>query len=200
MNKTIFNTPVLTSIMRGISHVLLRINGWKTVGNLPVVSRYLIIVAPHTSNMDLFYGIIVALVMRLDGRFLAKKELFRFPFGGIMRWLGGVPIDRSSSMNTVDQAVSAFNAHERFILAIAPEGTRKRTRQWKSGFYHIAAGAHVPILLGFIDYPSRRAGAGPLLMPSGDIDSDMKIIRDFYSGVTGRRADNAGPVVISTDQ
>jgi 1-acyl-sn-glycerol-3-phosphate acyltransferase len=196
MQRTIFNTPVARSILRGISLFFLKTLRWKTAGQLPEIPKYVIIVAPHTSNWDLFYGIIIALALKLDAYFMAKQQLFRWPFGPIMKWLGGVPIDRSASDHTVDQVIRKFYENEKFVLAIAPEGTRRKVKYWKSGFYHIAEGAHVPILLGFLDYNTKSGGAGPLVMPSGDLDYDMQVIRNFYQSVTGKYADKSGPLTI----
>lgn len=196
MERTIFNTPVVHHLLRYVSLLFLKILGWKAVGPLPGIPKYVIIVAPHTSNWDLFYGAIIALSLKLDARFMAKQQLFRRPFGPLMRWLGGVPIDRSASHHTVDQVIRQFNGHDRFVLAIAPEGTRRKVKYWRSGFYYIAEGARVPLLLGFLDYTAKTGGAGPLIMPSGDIDHDMKIIRNFYRSVSGKYADKTGPLAI----
>jgi len=196
MRHTIFNTPVLKAVLRVISLLFIKSLGWKTIGPLPVASKYIIIVAPHTSNWDLFYGAIVALALNLDANFMAKKELFRWPFGPLMEWLGGVPIDRTSSGHTVEQVVRRFKEKESFVLAIAPEGTRRKVKYWKSGFYHIAESARVPILLGFLDYARKTGGAGPLIMPTGDIDHDMQIISAFYSQITGKHDDKKSPVAI----
>ncbi len=196
MRHTIFNTPVLKSLLRGLSLFLLKILGWKTAGSLPQEKKYVLIVAPHTSNWDLFYGILLALALRLDTRFIAKKELFRRPFSPLMKWLGGLPIDRSSSSHTVDQMISTFNKSGKFVLALAPEGTRHKTGYWKSGFYQIAVRAHVPILLAFIDYESKTGGAGPLIYPTGDLEQDMQTIRNFYLTVKGKHSDKTSPVVI----
>ncbi len=196
MQRTIFNTPVARFLLRGISLFFLKTLGWKTVGQLPEVPKYVIIIAPHTSNWDLFYGAIIALALKLDARFMAKQQLFRRPFGPLMKWLGGVPVDRSASDHTVDQVIRKFNENEKFVLAIAPEGTRRKVKYWKSGFYHIAEGARVPILLGFLDYTAKTGGAGPLVMPSGDLDHDMQVIRKFYLSVTGKYADKSSPLSI----
>jgi 1-acyl-sn-glycerol-3-phosphate acyltransferase len=128
---------------------------------------------------------------------MAKRELFRGPFGPVMKWLGGMPIDRSSHENTVDQVTRIFREGGRLALAIAPEGTRSRAKCWKSGFYHIAVGAGIPIQLGYLDYPSKTGGAGPLIVPTGDIDKDMQLIGAFYRSVNGKFSDKAGPVSLA---
>jgi len=183
--------------LRLLSLFLMMITGWKKSGTLPDVPRYIIIVAPHTSNWDLFYGIIVAFSLKLDARFMAKKELFRRPFGPVMRWLGGMAIDRSSHEHTVDQVVGEFKKARKLALAIAPEGTRSKVKYWKSGFYHIARGGGVPLQLAYLDYAAKTGGAGPLIVPTGDIEEDMRTIRAFYNGVSGRYTDKAGPVTIA---
>jgi 1-acyl-sn-glycerol-3-phosphate acyltransferase len=196
MRYTIFNTPVIKSLLRGLSLFLLKILGWKECGHLPEEAKYVLILAPHTSNWDLFYGIILAFALKLDACYIAKKELFRWPFSPLMKWLGGVPVDRSLSTHIVDQMVAKFNESEKFVLALAPEGTRHRKDYWKSGFYHIALNARIPILLAFIDFSSKTGGAGPLIYPTGNLEQDMQIIRNFYLTVKGKHPDKASPVVI----
>jgi 1-acyl-sn-glycerol-3-phosphate acyltransferase len=194
---TIFNTPVIRLFFKGLSLLLMKMTGWKKSGSLPDVPRYIIIVAPHTSNWDLFYGIIIAFALGLDARFMAKRELFRGPFGPAMKWLGGMAIDRSSHEHTVDQIVRIFKEGGKLALAIAPEGTRSKAKYWKSGFYHIAIGAGVPIQLGYLDYSNKMGGAGPLIVPTGNIDEDMKSISNFYHGIGGKFSDKAGPVSLT---
>jgi len=196
MRHTMFNTPVVQSLLRGISLFLLKILGWKTSGSLPRDKKYIIIVAPHTSNWDLFFGIILAFALKLDARYIAKKELFRGPFPLLMTWSGAIPVDRSSHHHIVDQMALAFRERDSFVLALAPEGTRRKKDFWKSGFYHIALAAHVPILLGFIDYAGKTGGAGPFFYPTGDLEEDIKVIRNFYLTVTGKHPENTSPVVI----
>jgi 1-acyl-sn-glycerol-3-phosphate acyltransferase len=196
MHYTIFNTPVVKSFFRGISLVLLKILGWKATGRLPREAKYVLIVAPHTSNWDLFYGIIVAFALKLDAHYIAKKELFRQPFSQLMKWSGGIPIDRLLSSHIVDQMISTFNESKKFVLALTPEGTRHKTDGWKSGFYHIAVRAHVPIVLAFLDYASKTGGAGPLIYPTGDLDQDMQTIHNFYLTVVGKHPNKASPVII----
>lgn len=195
---TIFTTPVLKTILRIISLILLKSLRWKAIGPLPEQNKYIIIVAPHTSNWDVFYGVILAFTLKLDARFLAKKELFRWPFGPIIRWLGGIAIDRSSQSNIVDKIINRFNENEKFVLALAPEGTRHKVDYWKSGFYHIATGANIPIVLAFIDFGTKTGGAGPLLYPSGDIKKDMATIRNFYLNKKGKNEAQASPAAIRT--
>ena len=196
MNRTMFNTPVVKSVLRGISLFLLKISGWKTSGEIPRESKFVLIVAPHTSNWDLFYGILLAFALKIDAHYIAKEELFRGPFSFLMSWTGAIPVDRSSHHHIVDQMAAMLKEKERCILALAPEGTRHRKDYWKSGFYHIALDAHVPILLAFIDYASKTGGAGPLIYPTGDLEQDMSIIRNFYLNIKGRHPENTSPVMI----
>lgn len=196
MRHTMFNTPVVKSLLRGISLALLKILGWKASGILPRKEKYVLIVAPHTSNWDLFYGILLAFALKLDACYIAKKELFRWPFSVLVKWSGGIPVDRSLSSHIVDQMVSTFNERGKFVLALAPEGTRHKTDYWKSGFYHIAVKANVPVLLAFIDYASKTGGAGQLIHPVGNLEQDMHIIRNFYLTVKGKHPEKTSPVII----
>lgn len=198
MRYTIFNTPVLKNILLGISLFFLRILGWKKAGRLPEEKKFVIIVAPHTSNWDVFYGVILAFAFRLAPHFIAKKELFRRPFSPLMKWLGGIPVDRGSANRTVAQMIDTFHENNKFVLAVAPEGTRHKTTGWKSGFYHIAAGAYVPIQLAFLDYSTKTGGAGPLIYPGGDLHQDMQTIGAFYRTVKGKYPEKTSPAVIRT--
>ena len=196
MRYTIFTTPIVKSFLLGVSLLLLKILGWEKVGQLPARIKYVIIVAPHTSNWDVFYGVMLAFALKLDAHFMAKKELFRWPFSPLVEWMGGFPIDRTSSRNVVEQMIQKFNANKKFVLALAPEGTRHKVDYWKSGFYHIAEGAQVPIQLAFIDYASKTGGAGPLIYPSGDIDRDMSAIRGFFLAVKENPLKKKSPAVV----
>jgi len=184
--RTLFNTPVVTALLRAFSHLGLALRGWRTQGTLPDVPKYVMIAAPHTSNWDLPVMLMMAFVMRADVFWMGKHSLFRGIYGPFFRWLGGVPVDRRKSNNLVDQTVDVFRQRDRFALVIAPEGTRKLTAYWKTGFYHIARGAGVPIVLGFIDYRKKVGGVGPVITPSGDLEHDMAEIREFYADITGK--------------
>jgi 1-acyl-sn-glycerol-3-phosphate acyltransferase len=199
MRYTVFNTPVLKYLLRGLSLLFLKISGWKTVGRLPAEPKFVLIFAWHTSNWDVFYGVLVAFALKLDLVFLAKKELFRRPFGPLVKWLGGVPIERKGSHHVVNQMIKIFNEQEKFVLAISPEGTRRKVQYWKSGFYHIAQGASVPLLLTFLDYEQKKGGAGPLTYLTGNIDQDMQTIRDFYATVKGKYHDQTSSAAINSE-
>ena len=186
MNYTIFDTPVLNIFLRWFSIVVLKITGWRTHGRLPATPKFVIVGAPHTSNWDLPYGLFIIFVLRGKIYWLGKESLFRRPLKGFFKWLGGIPIDRSKSKNVVAQSIQQFHQNEKLILTIAPEGTRSSVKKWKTGFYHIAKGANVPIVLGFLDYRRKAGGIGPVIYPTGNIDADMETIRAFYDGITGK--------------
>ena len=197
MHCTIFDTPILTRILKGLSIRILRICGWRREGRLPSIPKYVMIVAPHTSNWDMLVGMMIALSFLLKLSWLVKESLFRWPFGGFIKWLGGIPIDRSKSSNVVAQSIQTFKENKQMVLAVAPEGTRKKATSWKTGFYHIAKGANVPIVMGFIDYARKVGGIGPTLMPTGAIEFDMQKIRFFYDKITGKIPDKSTPAIIA---
>ncbi|MCP4678942.1 MAG: glycerol acyltransferase [Deltaproteobacteria bacterium] len=190
-NFTIYDTPVIKTLARWFSLFLLKILGWRTEGQLPDIPKYVLIAAPHTSNWDLLFTVTVAFAMRVKIYWLGKNAIFSHPFGFLFSWLGGVPIDRSKSHNVVEQSVQYFNNREEFVLTVPPSGTRRKVSYWKTGFYYIAVGAKVPILLGFLDYKRKVGGVGPVFPPTGDIEADMEVIREFYSSVTGKYPEKA---------
>jgi 1-acyl-sn-glycerol-3-phosphate acyltransferase len=151
------------------------------------------IAAPHTSNWDLPFTLAVAYVLGVKPSWLGKRELFRWPLGWLLTRLGGVPVDRGARTNLVHQIVERFAAVDRLFLVIPPSGTRSRATHWKSGFYHIARGARVPLICTFLDYRRRVGGVGPVLEPSGDIAADMLVIRGFYEGVHGKYPERTTP-------
>lgn len=186
MNYTIFDTPVIRTLTRWLSKFTLKMAGWKTRGSSPEISKYVIIAAPHTSNWDYVFTLLLAFSLNINVRIMAKKELFRWPFGYFFRWLGTIPIDRSKSNNLVAQMVETFDKKDNMILIVPPSGTRKKVMYWKTGFYHIANGAGVPIVLGYVDYGRKTGGIGPTIQPTGNIANDMKDIRAFYADITAK--------------
>ncbi|MDQ1817609.1 lysophospholipid acyltransferase family protein [Massilia sp. CCM 9210] len=193
MQNTIFETPVVNTLMRGFSLLTLRLMGWRTDGLTPEqiagYSRYVLIAAPHTSNWDFPITLMVCFALRLRVYWMAKSSLFIWPIGWLSRWLGGIPIDRSASNNTVQNTIDAFAKRERLAVIVAPEGTRGKVTHWKTGFYHIAHGANVPIALAFLDFKRKTGGIGCMFHTTGDITVDMVEIQRFYSGVTGKNSD-----------
>lgn len=190
MKKTIFTTPVVNTVLRGVSHVVLKIIGWRVVGELPTKHRFVAIGAPHTSNWDFALMLLAVFVTRMDAHWMGKDALFPKPFVWFVKWMGGISINRSQSNNTVEQMIEHFNDHDELVVIIPPEGTRRRVTEWKTGFYHIAHGANVPIVLGFIDASTKTMGFGEHFVTTGDVDKDMKVIRAFYAKKQGVNAAN----------
>ncbi|MDE3127508.1 MAG: lysophospholipid acyltransferase family protein [Gemmatimonadota bacterium] len=172
---------------------MLALLGWRVEGNLPAVHRAVIIVAPHTSNWDFVIGIAAKLGMGLHASWLGKHTLFRGPFGWFMRRLGGIPVDRSRPQDAVAQAVARFAASERMVLGLAPEGTRRAVPRWRSGYYHIAHGAGVPIVPVALDWPTRTLVVGPSVQPSDDMPADLAALGAFYQPWRGRRGEVTPP-------
>ena len=191
MHRTIFDTPVINTLLRGFSVAFLKLAGWKVLGSLPEGgSKSVLIAAPHTSNWDLPLTLMVAFALRLDVYWMGKESLFRPPFRRVMMWLGGVPVDRSKSTNLVAASVAALGAADGPMqLIVPPEGTRSKTRYWKTGFYYIAVGAQVPIIMAYMDYGKKISGLGLVFVPTGDIDADIARIKAFYAPIKGKNAD-----------
>jgi len=183
---TVHDTPLLRPLMRWLALVVLAFTGWRCEGRPPQNAKFVVIAAPHTSNWDFLYTLCMAFIYRLRPRIMMKSSWFFWPMGPLMRWLGAIPVDRSRSHNVVAQSVAAFARYEDLVLVVPPAGTRKRVMRWKTGFYHIAHGARVPIALGFLDYGRKVGGFGPALEPTGDIEADMRRIRRFYDPVAGK--------------
>lgn len=163
-----------------VGRTALKLMGWRIEGELPKLDKFVVIGAHHTSNWDFVIFIAVKFVLRLNARWFGKHTIFRWPFGALMRLWGGIAIRRERQGNTVEQAVRAFAEHEQFMLILSPEGTRKKVERWKMGFYHIALGAGVPIVLGALDYQNRRVFIGPTFVPTSDEAADIKAILAFY--------------------
>ncbi len=190
MHRTIFDTPVVKNILRTLSVGVLKLAGWKIQGTLPPgAEKSVLIAAPHTSNWDLPYTLMVAFSLRLTVYWMGKEQIFRFPFRGLMMWLGGIPVQREKSTNLVAASVEAIKAASGPLqLVVPPEGTRSKTRYWKTGFYHIAVGAQVPIVMAYMDYEKKISGLGPVFEPTGNIEADMAQIKAFYANFKGKNA------------
>ena len=186
-------------MLKGLARLILRVGGWTAVGEMPDVPKAVIIAAPHTSNWDGFWALVYKVAAQLDIHFFAKQSLFWFPLNILLRALGGVPLDRKRAGSAVDRAIEMFRTNDSFYFGLAPEGTRSRVDHWKSGFYRIAEGADVPVVLGFLDYGKRQIGIGPTLKLSGDWHKDLDFCRDFYSNIEGRWPEKAGPVTFPAD-
>jgi 1-acyl-sn-glycerol-3-phosphate acyltransferase len=182
---TIFNTPILSTIFHYLARFWMRFFGWRIDGKLPDIPKYVLIGAPHTSNWDfvLFLGVMFSL--RANVHFMGKAELFRSPIGWFFRYCGGIPVDRKKSTGLVEQTVNAINESKDFILTITPEGTRHQVVEWKRGFYHIASGAGIPIVIAVVDGRQKIVHIGQVIHPTGNIEADMKTIQSYFTGVAG---------------
>ncbi len=190
MHRTIFTTPVVNTLLRGFSIAFLKLTGWKVEGSLPPEARKCVLIAaPHTSNWDLPYTLMVSFVLRMDVYWMGKQSIFKPPFSNTMQWLGGIAVNREQSNNLVAASAQAIVKADGMVqLIVPPEGTRSKATYWKTGFYYIALGAKVPIVMAYMDYAQKRAGLGPLFYPSGDIDKDMVEIKAFYAQFKGKNA------------
>ncbi len=173
------------------------LTGWKKVGEYPEnTPKSVMIAAPHTSNWDFFYARAAFFLLGIPVKTTIKKEAMFFPLNLVLKFFGVIPIDRnkkseglSKKSSMVDAMVQLFNEREELVIMITPEGTRRYVPRWKTGFYHVARKAQVPIILGYLDYKKKQAGIGPVMYPSGDFEQDLEIIMDFYRGVTGKYPD-----------
>lgn len=191
MHRTLFTTPGLGHVLRPLSIGMLRLTGWRVEGTLPLAcAKAVVIGAPHTSNWDLPYTLMAAFALRAQVYWMGKHSLFRFPFGALMRWLGGIAVNREKSTDMVAASAKALReAPGSLYLVVSPEGTRSKTRYWKTGFYYIARQAGVPIVMAYIDYANKRVGVGPVFNPTGDVEADMQAIKAFYAPFKGKNAD-----------
>lgn len=177
---------VRRTVRYAIGRAVLSALGWKEEGAVPDAPRFVLLAAPHTTWWDLPISLGVGYVMDLEIVWIGKHTLFEGPFGGFFRWLGGVPVDRRKSNNYVQQMADLIRSRDRIMLMLAPEGTRKDTAYWKSGFYWIAKTAAVPIVCAFLDYKRKRGGLGPVITPTDDLMADVAKIREFYGSVTAK--------------
>lgn len=186
MKTTIFTTPILSTIFHYEARFIMRLLGWRVDGTLPDLPKFVLIGAPHTSNWDfiLFLGLVFHL--RADVRFMGKAEIFRWPIGWFFRYCGGYPVDRKKSTGLVEQMVKAIRDSDSFILTITPEGTRSYVTEWKRGFYHIAKGAGIPIVMAQVDGKHKTVRIlEDVFHPTDDIEADMQAIKGAFDGMSG---------------
>ena len=172
--------------VRAFGRGLLRLLGWRVEGEMPNLPKFVAAVAPHTSNWDFVVGAAAMFALDLKIEFIGKHTLFRGPLAPVMRWMGGIPVDRSSAHGVVGEAVAAFARVDRRILAIAPQGTRRPVPRFKTGFLHIARGAGVPVMLAAFDYDARVIRFGPTLEIGEDIEAERARIEALFAPVRGR--------------
>jgi len=175
--------------------LLFKAQDWQVQGQRPTHPKFVLIAAPHSSNWDFVCFLGAAEALDLELSFLGKASLFRWPIAGALRDLGGVPVDRSQASDIVQAMAVEFARRDRFILTIAPEGSRARRDRWKTGFYNIAMAAGVPIICGSIDYPRKVITIGPTILPSGDYEADMKGVEAFYRAGVGKHPERTSPIL-----
>lgn len=160
--------------------------GWKIINDFPKLKKYVIIAAPHTSWQDFPIAIMAKFIKGAKVNYIGKASLFKPPLGFIFRWLGGAPVDRTKNMNLVDGIINIFNSKEHFVLGMSPEGTRQKVRKWKTGFYYIAKGADVPVVMATLNFPKKEIKISEPYYLTGDMDVDMQQFRNYFDGVKGK--------------
>jgi 1-acyl-sn-glycerol-3-phosphate acyltransferase len=180
-----------------LARLLFWLTGWRTEGSVPPIQRFVVIAAPHTSYWDAIIMLTAGCHFDVKFSWMVKDAVFFFPLGILVRWFGGIPIDRTRRSNVVGQAVEALRNAPSLFLAVSPEGTRGKADHWKTGFYHIAMGADVPIVFGYIDYKRKVAGLGPTFEPTGDIEADFHEFARFYSQITPKYPELRGRVALN---
>jgi len=168
--------------------------GWRVSGGAPSVRKAIVVAAPHTSNWDFPFTMAVAWTLGVKMKWVGKHTLFRFPFGGFMRSIGGIALHRGTTKNFVEQIVELLDASEDLLVIISPEGTRSKVKRWRTGFYHMARNANVPIVLGFLDFRKKEGGLGEVFAPTGDLEGDAAHMRAFYSGICGKNGEQTGEI------
>lgn len=170
---------------------ILKVFGWKIDTHTPTdVKKAVIVVGPHTSNWDFVVGKMAFSYYKVNAKFLIKKEMFFPPLGWLLKWMGGLPVDRKKKTNVTEQVVDYFNQHESCFVVFTPEGTRSYQPHWKKGFYHIAQKANVPIYIAYIDFKRKTGGFHSLFTPTGNVDADIKYIKNILADYTGKIPEN----------
>ena len=170
--------------------------GWTIRVDFPDIDKYVVIAAPHTSNWDFPLGILASRAVKLDVSWLGKHTLFRWPFGWFFRAIGGTPVRREQGLNLIQQMTQLFASSDHLILALAPEGTRRKTNHWKTGFYHIARSANVPIVMAYLDFGRKEVGISEAFYTGDDIEADFQHIRGFYAGKQGKHPQKASLISV----
>lgn len=186
MRPLLLNNPFLRPIFYGFANLSLFILGWKTKGRMPDIKKFILVAAPHSSNWDFVFFLLIIFKFQIPVRWIAKESMFFWPFKVLLKRLGGIPINRAEKSNLVAAMVDTFDQADRLIVTIAPSGTRKKVPHWKTGFYQIANQANIPIVCGFVDYNRKTGGIGPVILPTGDMDADMETIKLFYKDKSGK--------------
>lgn len=171
-------------MLRGFAQRVMGLFGWTISGQVPNIPKFVVIGAPHTSNWDWFLTMFTAYSLGINISWMMKHTMFRWPLGGIMRWMGGIPIDRRASHGVVAQTVERFVQCRGMVLCITPEGTRRKVNEWKVGFYHIAQGAGVPIVPAVFDYGRKQVRFAPAFTPTGNLEEDLPLLKAVYADAT----------------
>ena len=174
---------------------ILKIAGWEATGTFPDLPKYVLVGAPHTSNWDFLFTMLLMFGKGVRFNWIGKDSLFRWPVAGLLHRLGGIPVKRNTKGNFVGQMIEIFNRSHHLIIAISPEGTRSLVTRWKTGFYYMALGAQVPLVLAFVDYRRRQVGVGPVVYPSDDIQATFDELRAFYADKTGKYPHKQGQII-----
>ena len=191
MRYTLFSTPLLTPLLRIFSKIILKVIRWRVDGTLPKDhKKYVLIVAPHTSNWDFILFVLAVSVLRLQPSVLIKDSLFVGPLGWFLRYCGAIPVNRKQAGSLVTYISSIYAAQDEFVLIITPEGTRSPNANWKRGLHHVATIAGEPILVVYVDSTRRVIGVEGLMEPSDDIDSDMQTLKTFFDTKKGLKPQN----------
>ena len=191
MRYTLFSTPILSPILRFLSKIILKLIRWRVTGELPEgQKKYVLIVAPHTSNWDFFLFVLAVSVLRFQPSVLIKSTLFVGPLGWFLRYCGAIPVNRTQATSLVNYIAGLYHQRDEFVLIITPEGTRSANPRWKLGFHHVATAAEVPILVVYVDSITRTVGIEGLMEPSSDSQADLRELKQFFDTKNGLKPEN----------
>ena len=194
MKFTIYDVPFFSALARFVFWIIVTCMGWRKGGERPTADKYVLIAAPHTSNWDFLLLIAYAYQYHMKIHWMGKETIFKGWYGPWCKFAGGIPIDRSKKNGMVAQTIEAYEQADKLAITIPVEGSRSLSDGWKSGFYHIAHGANVPVVPGYLDYGKKLAGFGAEMMLTGDMDADMAKFAEFYEDIVGRYPEKTNPV------